>query len=317
MMLHFMHCLFALPILCMSVDNCAANSKFYEMPDGSLINAATYNMDKIQYLSPDSPPIVLLHGFMNSRRYWDSLLSIMLNNTLFSNNPIITISLRGMGDSQYINLETPNNYMTNINDIFTVLSQIGINENVKCIFIGQSFGSMVTNKLVINKPNRVFGIVLMGTLSYTDDIIDNIIDSFTWHNGNNWTQSLINYANTNWNVPYNDGRIDKEYLYLMKSEQMKFKYEIMTQTQFRPYDLREEIQNKQYFNNIPIVIVRGNMDFIPLETVKPLIEIGDNVVLLDYECDSCDHDIVFGHEQHICDKLYEIMQHTKLTKVEL
>ncbi len=304
------------------VDGFAGNTKFYEMEDGSLIDAAIYNMRTLQQYKTNNndspPPIVLIHGFMNSRRYWDSLLAEMLTSTLFLDNLIITISLRGMGDSQYINLTTINNYETNINDIFTILSQIGLPENTKCIFIGQSFGSMITNKLVINNLNRVYGIILMGTLSYTnDDIINNIIDSFTWHNGQNWTQSLINHTNINWDIPYNDGRIDKQYMYLMKSEQMKLKFEIMTQTQFRPYDLRPDIQSNKYFNKIPIVIVRGNMDFIPLQTVQPLIDIGDNVVLLDYECDSCDHDIVFGHEQDICNKLNEMIGPRKSSKTEL
>lgn len=291
---------------------------YFEMADRSLIDVAMYNMQNIQsykdYHQDLPPPIVLLHGFMNSRRYWDSLLTIMLNNTLFSNNPIITISLRGMGDSQYINLDTNNSYQTNIEDIFEILSSIGIDDDIKCIFIGQSFGSMITNKLVATKPNRVHGIVLMGSLFYADATIDHIIDTFKWYDGNNWTFSLLNHANTNWDIPYKDGRIDKKYWQLMKSEQMKFRFEIMTQTEFRPYDLRDDIE---YFKQIPIIIVRGNNDFVPRATLEPLMGIGDNVKMLDYECSSCDHDIVYGHEQEICDKLIEMIQRDKTNKIEL
>eukprot|EP01084_Bolivina_argentea_P134659 237458_1 len=109
--------------------------RYFEMDDGSLINAAIYQLGPTSDADTISPPItVLLPGFMNGRRYWDTLLDVMEKSTLFVGHTIVSISLRGMGDSQYLNLTTHNDYLSNINDIFTILSRLGF-ESKKCIFI--------------------------------------------------------------------------------------------------------------------------------------------------------------------------------------
>eukprot|EP01084_Bolivina_argentea_P156050 271940_1 len=282
---------------------------YIKTKDNSLIETAIYNANGLQY--DKMIPIVFIHCLGCAKGRWNTVLNEIYsteNTNIFETNPMITISLRGHGNSQYFNKSTVNNYQTNINDIITVLSEIGI--HTPCIFVGHSFGSMIVNKMIITNPQMVYAAIVMGTLTYFDDDLHNILHSFKQYTLQEWYESKKELARVNIEPVLTSNRINEDVYFELISDQMIFDFDIQTKTEFIPYDIRINVENGD-FDNIPFVIIQGSKDFMKKPLIEPFIVRSKEYktkIKVDYlECDDCDHQIMFGNEKRIVSHLKNVI----------
>lgn len=107
----------------------------------------------------DGYPIVLLHGFCESKKLWDvfsAILSIKYR--------VITIDLPGFGKSPMLSEENPNlnDYATQVH---ATLQRLKITQ---CIMIGHSLGGYVTLAFAEHHPELLQGIGLFHSTSFAD-----------------------------------------------------------------------------------------------------------------------------------------------------
>lgn len=104
------------------------------------------------------PTIVLLHGFLESSKMWESLVPI-----LSEEKNIVVIDLPGLGESGVISNTHPMELMaTVVNDI---LDHLKISS---AAFVGHSMGGYVTMALTEKYPEKVDKIVLLNSTPIAD-----------------------------------------------------------------------------------------------------------------------------------------------------
>ncbi len=100
---------------------------------------------------PNLTPIVLLHGLSQQADYWQPVIK-----SLGSDHGILTIDLRGHGDSRYM---APDYRISTVSsDCIEVMDEVGIDR--VCI-VGHSLGASVALHVAAENPNRTNSCVLI------------------------------------------------------------------------------------------------------------------------------------------------------------
>lgn len=117
-------------------------------------------MQNISYNdSGDGYPIILLHGFCESKNLWEvfvAMLSIKYR--------VISIDLPGFGQSKMLDSSEPSIELFS-ESVFSLLKELEIQE---CIMIGHSFGGYVTLSFAESHPEMLGGFSLFHSTSYED-----------------------------------------------------------------------------------------------------------------------------------------------------
>lgn len=148
-----------------------------------------FNNTPIHYnVVGEGPTIVLLHGFLESSKMWDSLVP-----TLSKNRKILTIDLPGLGESGVISDIHSMELMAEVVD--AVLNHLQISS---ATFVGHSMGGYVTMAYADLFTNRVEKIVLLNSTPIADseekkDVRDRSIEII-----NRNANAYISMAIANW-----------------------------------------------------------------------------------------------------------------------
>lgn len=110
---------------------------------------------------PDATPIVLLHCFACSLRWWDALLPF-----LEKHHRIVRIDLLGHGSSE----KPARGY--SMDDQATAVAAVldGLPAGDRAIVVGHSLGFTVATALALRRPDLVSGLVNIGEWSRGDDV---------------------------------------------------------------------------------------------------------------------------------------------------
>ncbi len=101
--------------------------------------------------------IILLHGYSDSWRSFDEILKLLPIEEF--KVPVYAIDMRGHGESSRSvdNSYTQDNFT---DDLVAFMDKLKIK---KAMIIGHSMGSLIAHKFAIDHPNRVMGLVLLGS----------------------------------------------------------------------------------------------------------------------------------------------------------
>ena len=103
------------------------------------------------------PPVLMIHGFLDSRRTWDEAIEKMPVD-----RDVFAMTLRGWGDSSKNGPFTIASYAT---DVVKLLDALRI---VRAVLVGHSMGTLVATAVAARSPGRVAGIVLCGAADTVD-----------------------------------------------------------------------------------------------------------------------------------------------------
>jgi non-heme chloroperoxidase len=103
------------------------------------------------------PPVLMIHGFLDSRRTWDEAIEGMP-----SDRDVFAMTLRGWGDSSKNGPFTIDSYAT---DVVKLLDALTIEA---AVLVGHSMGTLVATAVAARSPGRVAGIVLCGAVDTVD-----------------------------------------------------------------------------------------------------------------------------------------------------
>jgi len=114
-------------------------------------------MDKTVKLDVDivgvGTPILLLHGFPDSRKLWEEMIPLFVN----SGYQVIAPDMRGFGDSPLLPNEEDYKVELVIGDLIHLLDDLGIQAPVH--LLGHDWGAVIAWCMAINHPNRVKSMV--------------------------------------------------------------------------------------------------------------------------------------------------------------
>jgi len=99
-------------------------------------------------------PIVLVHGWGGARSVWDLQVP-----ELSRRNRVITVDLRGFGDSDGPAGEENYSFAHCAKDLVALLDALGLE---RAVFVGHSMGTVVSLHTCLLFPERVRGLVLVG-----------------------------------------------------------------------------------------------------------------------------------------------------------
>ena len=118
-------------------------------------------MDILHYeISGNGPPIVLLHGYLSSLRYWDAI-----RVQLATDYTVITVDLLGFGDSPKPD-KNGYTYEEHLDWIKRTLEHVGI--NCPMLVAGHSMGSLLGLRLAAEEPTLVSDLVLINPPVFND-----------------------------------------------------------------------------------------------------------------------------------------------------
>jgi pimeloyl-ACP methyl ester carboxylesterase len=118
-----------------------------ELPSGLHLSFVTQG-------DPGAVPVVFLHGWSDSRRSFDPLLP-HLPPSVYA----IAVSQRGHGDSS--RPATGYNPGDMASDVIALLDAMAIG---RAVIVGHSMGTTVAQRLAMDQPERVGGLVLLGAI---------------------------------------------------------------------------------------------------------------------------------------------------------
>eukprot|EP01083_Nonionella_stella_P096838 272267_1 len=142
--------------------------KFVELANDLVYNVEIINGDKISLLVQGDPsippPMIFIHGWMDSRLTWMTIIPHILN-AVSSNQILILPTLRGHGDSQIFPIDSSKfDYGEFVNDIRLLLHTLGFTaEHLVYNLVGHSMGGGIAMKAVIDHPNMIQNVVFMDT----------------------------------------------------------------------------------------------------------------------------------------------------------
>jgi non-heme chloroperoxidase len=107
----------------------------------------------VEHGDPDGIPIVMLHGVTDSWRSFEHVLPYLPDDVR-----AIAVTVRGHGDAP----KPESGYLIEdlAGDVVDLLDELGIEQ---AIVLGHSMGSWVTQRVAIDHPERVIGVVLAGS----------------------------------------------------------------------------------------------------------------------------------------------------------
>ena len=132
-------------------------------------------------------PVVLIHGFCETHRIWDSLSS-ELSNT----HRVLCPDLPGFGSSSY-----PESKKFSIVDIANILDNWLTHLYIeKCIMIGHSLGGYITLAYADRYKEKIQGFGLFHSTSYADseekkNIRDKVVEFINTHGAKEFTETFI------------------------------------------------------------------------------------------------------------------------------
>lgn len=112
-------------------------------------------LDYVERGDPAGLPVVLLHGYTDSRRSFDPLLV-----TLPAGLRVIAVSHRGHGDSDKPNSRYDTAEL--VGDLLQFLDALGIAD---AVIVGHSMSSQVAQRFAARHPDRTRALVLMGAFT--------------------------------------------------------------------------------------------------------------------------------------------------------
>lgn len=120
--------------------------KFVRLPNG-------INLEYVEQGSPEGIPVLLLHGWTDSWNSFDRVFSL-----LPSSYHVFAPSLRGHGDSDKpFQGYNPQDFSE---DVAAFMNAVDLDS---AIFVGFSMGGVVAKRFALDYPDRVDGLVLIGT----------------------------------------------------------------------------------------------------------------------------------------------------------
>ncbi|QIG50221.1 alpha/beta hydrolase [Nordella sp. HKS 07] len=125
---------------------------FVDLGDGNGLSCAERG-------SPDGPPLILVHGYGDSWRSYRPVIE-ELPPTIRA----VAISLRGHGDSS--KPESRYDMAEFTGDIVGAMDRLAIE---RAVIVGHSMGSLVAQCIAMDHPERVTGLVLIGSLPTVAD----------------------------------------------------------------------------------------------------------------------------------------------------
>jgi len=101
--------------------------------------------------------IIMLHGYSDSWRSFDEILKLLPIEEFPA--PVYALDMRGHGESSRSvdNSYTQDNFTA---DLAAFMDKLKIK---KAIIVGHSMGSLIAHKFALEHPNRVMGLVLLGS----------------------------------------------------------------------------------------------------------------------------------------------------------
>jgi len=126
------------------------------------LNCQVINEHYLQCTQPPSAeskalyPLLLIHGFADSRQTWNRLLPKLVSYQ----QCIIAVSLRGFGDSQHFEMDKDTVFTIDeyTQDLLELLAVMNI---AKAIWMGHGFGTFVCQKVAIENEEIVHKLVLI------------------------------------------------------------------------------------------------------------------------------------------------------------
>ena len=120
----------------------------------SALTTSGAHLDIVEHGDPDGIPVVLLHGLSDSRHSWDLALAHFPQSVR-----AIAVSQRGHGDSA-----RPEGYRVRdfSADVLALLDARGIE---RAVIAGHSMGSTIARRFAADHPDRVRGLVLIGSFA--------------------------------------------------------------------------------------------------------------------------------------------------------
>lgn len=113
---------------------------------------------RLEYLEQGDPtgvPVILLHGYTDSRRSWERILP-MLPNSL----RVFALTQRGHGESDKpATGYAPADFA---GDVIQFMDLLGVRQ---AVIVGHSMGSIVGRRIALDYPERVRGLVLEGAFA--------------------------------------------------------------------------------------------------------------------------------------------------------
>jgi pimeloyl-ACP methyl ester carboxylesterase len=107
----------------------------------------------LEYLEQGDPagiPVILLHGYTDSRRSWERILP-MLPNSL----RVFALTQRGHGESDKpASGYAPADFA---GDVIQFMDLVGLK---RAVLVGHSMGSVVARRIALDQPERIRGLVL-------------------------------------------------------------------------------------------------------------------------------------------------------------
>ncbi|XP_063892527.1 sn-1-specific diacylglycerol lipase ABHD11 isoform X2 [Helicoverpa armigera] len=97
-------------------------------------------------LTPDTVPIIVLHGFLGSMRNWQSMCNRITSHT---NRSVIAVDARNHGDSPHAD---SHNYLDLAADVSKLITKLAIK---KSIIIGHSMGGRTAMVLSLSEPSKI------------------------------------------------------------------------------------------------------------------------------------------------------------------
>ncbi|XP_069356700.1 uncharacterized protein [Maniola hyperantus] len=101
---------------------------------------------------PEEPTILLVHGFLGSKKHWDSIGKTMVN---VMKKAVVSIDLRNHGDSPHVN---SHKYEDLVADILKLLDKLSIK---RASLVGHSMGGKAVMGVSLTAPNKIAGLLVV------------------------------------------------------------------------------------------------------------------------------------------------------------
>uniref|UniRef100_A0A2A4JMA9 sn-1-specific diacylglycerol lipase ABHD11 n=1 Tax=Heliothis virescens TaxID=7102 RepID=A0A2A4JMA9_HELVI len=108
--------------------------------------------------TPDSVPILVLHGFLGCMRNWQSMCKRITGHT---NRTVIAVDARNHGDSPHTDSHS---YIDLAADVSKLITKLGVQ---KCTIIGHSMGGRTGMVLALSEPSKVSSQVIVDISPHT------------------------------------------------------------------------------------------------------------------------------------------------------
>eukprot|EP01084_Bolivina_argentea_P104046 186352_1 len=269
-----------------------------------VIDIEIINSDKISADITLPPPIVFIHGWMDSRLSWMTMVPYFLS--LFNNDQILILpTLRGHGDSQIFPLQNSTFSLSEyVNDIISLLTKLGFssNGNQQFHFIGHSMGSFITMNTVINYPQIISSAVFMNGVPQIHSK-----PRFNWDSNKNeptFEQKLA-LTRKGHQSQVDKGWISQGFADILMRENLKVNSIAMRESYigFYKMNLTQPLIDTYNDNDIESMVIFGQQDFFPpkqqTEYAQNIGTLKENIISLP----DCGHDTLYRYPQIIANKI--------------